>query len=33
MINVLVNGINGRMGQEVVKAIQESDDFQICCRR
>ena len=31
MINVLINGINGRMGQEVLKQVTESDEFKICC--
>ena len=31
MINVLINGINGRMGQEVLKAINNSSDFEVCC--
>lgn len=31
MINVLINGINGRMGQEVLKAIDNSSDFEVCC--
>lgn len=32
MINVLINGINGRMGQEVLKAVQASSDFKVCSR-
>ena len=31
MIKVLTNGINGRMGQEVLKSINNSSDFEICC--
>ena len=31
MINVLINGINGRMGQEVLNAINNSSDFVVCC--
>jgi len=31
MIKVLINGINGRMGQEVLKAINSSSDFEVCC--
>ena len=31
MINVLINGINGRMGQEVLNAINNSSDFEVCC--
>ena len=31
MINVLINGINGRMGQEVLKAVNASCDFKISC--
>ena len=31
MINVLINGINGRMGQEVLKAVNNSSDFRVCC--
>lgn len=31
MIKVLINGINGRMGQEVLKAVNNSSDFEICC--
>ena len=31
MIKVLINGINGRMGQEVFKQINLSDDFEVCC--
>ena len=30
MIKVLINGINGRMGQEVLKAINNSSDFEVC---
>ena len=32
MIKVLINGINGRMGQEVLKQVNSSDEFEICCR-
>ncbi len=31
MIKVLINGINGRMGQEVLKSVNNSKDFEICC--
>lgn len=31
MIKVLINGINGRMGQEVLKSVNNSSDFEICC--
>ena len=31
MINVLINGINGRMGQEVLNAAIKSPDFNVCC--
>lgn len=31
MITVLINGINGRMGQEVLKAVNDSTEFEICC--
>ena len=31
MIKVLINGINGRMGQEVLKAVNSSSDFEVCC--
>ena len=31
MTKVLINGINGRMGQEVLKQINESDEFEVCC--
>lgn len=31
MIKVLINGINGRMGQEVLSAINKSNDFSVCC--
>ena len=31
MIKVLINGSNGRMGQEVAKAINNSEDFEILC--
>ena len=31
MLKVLINGINGRMGQEVFKQINLSDDFEVCC--
>lgn len=31
MIKVLINGINGRMGQEVLKQVILSDDFEVCC--
>ncbi len=27
MINVLIHGINGRMGQEVLKQIEKADNF------
>lgn len=30
MIKVLVNGINGRMGQEICKIATNSQDFEIC---
>ncbi len=30
MINVLINGINGRMGQEVLNQANNSEDFKIC---
>jgi len=31
MIKVLINGINGRMGQEVLKQVLASTNFEICC--
>ena len=31
MIKVLISGINGRMGQEVLKQVNLSNDFEICC--
>lgn len=31
MINVLINGINGRMGQEILNIIKLSDEFEVCC--
>lgn len=31
MIKVLINGINGRMGQEVLSAIKRNLDFEVCC--
>ena len=31
MINILINGFNGRMGQEVFKAINISPEFNVCC--
>lgn len=31
MISVLINGCNGKMGQEVAKAIEKDDKFQVCC--
>ena len=30
MINVLIHGINGRMGQEVLKQVEKSEDFSLC---
>lgn len=31
MIKVLINGCNGKMGQEVAKAIEKDDNFQTIC--
>lgn len=31
MINVLINGLNGKMGQEVLNQINASSDFSVCC--
>ncbi len=31
MINVLINGFNGKMGQEVFKSITNSSEFNVCC--
>ncbi len=31
MLNVLINGINGRMGQEVLNQVNLSDNFKVCC--
>lgn len=31
MIKVLINGINGRMGQELLKVVNDSSDFKLCC--
>ncbi len=30
MIKVLINGINGRMGQEVLTQVNNSEDFKVC---
>ena len=31
MISVLINGCNGKMGQEIAKAIEKHDNFVTCC--
>lgn len=31
MIKVLINGCNGRMGQEVVNAVLRNDKFETIC--
>ncbi len=31
MLKVLINGINGRMGQEVLNQVNSSDEFEISC--
>ena len=31
MIKVLINGINGKMGQEVENAIRNSNEFEVIC--
>ena len=31
MLKVLINGINGRMGQEVLNQVISSDEFEVCC--
>lgn len=31
MLKILINGINGRMGQEVLKAVNNSSDSEVCC--
>lgn len=31
MLKVLINGINGRMGQEVLRQVISSDEFEVCC--
>ena len=31
MLKVLINGINGRMGQEVLKQVNSSDEFEVLC--
>lgn len=31
MIKVLVNGCNGKMGQEVINAIQNNENFEVIC--
>ena len=31
MLKVLINGINGRMGQEVLKQVNLSNEFEVCC--
>ena len=31
MIKVLINGINGKMGQEVENAIRNSNEFDVIC--
>lgn len=31
MIKVLINGINGKMGQELLKQVNSSPEFEICC--
>lgn len=31
MIKILINGISGKMGQEVLKQVNSSPEFEICC--
>ena len=31
MIRVLINGCNGKMGQEVAKAIKSTQDIEVLC--
>ena len=31
MINVLINGCNGKMGQELAKSIERNDNFKTIC--
>lgn len=31
MLKVLINGVNGRMGQEVLNQIEKSNEFEVCC--
>ena len=31
MINILLNGANGKMGNEVIKAVKKSEGFKIVC--
>lgn len=31
MIKVLVNGCNGKMGQEVIKSVQKAEDMEVFC--
>ena len=31
MIKVLINGCNGKMGQEVAKSIERNDNFETIC--
>lgn len=31
MIKVLVNGCNGKMGQEVIKSVQKTEDMEVFC--
>ena len=31
MIKVLINGLNGRMGQEVLRQIENNENFSVLC--
>ena len=32
MIKLLINGINGKMGQEVLKLSEKANDFEVVCK-
>ena len=31
MIKVLVNGCNGKMGQEVAESVRKTENMEVCC--